>query len=58
MIPRGGYVFAGVERLFQSDAHAALEQNGSVFLLPDRREPLEVLGIACANLQTDSRGIP
>ncbi len=51
-----GDVLAGVERLFEGDAHAALEEDGEALLLADVLEELEVLGVARADLEHDAGG--
>src|SRR5262249_52605633 len=47
-------VFDGVEGLFERDAHAALEENGKLALLPDGLQQLEVLRVARPDLQHDA----
>src|SRR5437870_978741 len=50
-------VFRGVQRLSQSDSKTTLEQNRKLFLAANEFQQLEILRVARANLEHDSRGI-
>jgi hypothetical protein len=52
-----GQVLAGVQRLLEGDAHAALEQHREVVLRAHRLEQLEVLRVARADLQHHAGGV-
>ena len=57
MVAARGDVLAGVERLLERDAHAALEQHRHLVLRADRLEQLEVLRVARADLQHHAGGV-
>src|SRR5262245_32046307 len=51
-------VLTCVERLFERDAHPSFEENGKVLLLANHLQKLEVLRVACADLQHHACRVP